>query len=506
MVYEFKTKQMKKWILNTHILLALLLGIASMANAQWLQVGEDIDGEAEGDYSGESISLSADGSIIAIGARHNGGNGPNSGHVRVYQNTSGTWTQIGADIEGEAEYDESGFAVSLSSDGSIVAIGAKYNNGENGFCGHVRVYQNISGVWMKIGQDIDGEDAGDGFGEALSLNANGNIVAIGARGNDGKFYNAGHVRVYQYISSAWLQIGEDIDGEAEDDHSGQSVSICSDGSVVAIGAPRNSGNGQLTGHVRVFKNVSGTWTQIGEDIDGEGTLDQSGYSLCLNADGSVVAIGAIGNDVSNYKGHARIYQNNSGTWTQIGQDIDGEDEGDWFGWSVSLSSDGSIVAIGACTNDGNGNLSGHVQVHQNISGTWTQIAQDIDGEAEGDRSGYSVSLSADGSIVAIGACFNAGNGIDAGHVRVFNNLTIGTDEKLNPMDVSIYPNPSHAKMTLEGENIQSLKIINLKGQIIRETIVSNDQIHLDFSLEPKGVYLIQVITDKSSALKKVVLQ
>jgi hypothetical protein len=71
-----------------------------------------------------SVSLSADGSILAIGAYLNDGNGSNSGHVRVYQNVAGTWTQIGVDINGEAASDYSGISVSLSADGSILAIGA----------------------------------------------------------------------------------------------------------------------------------------------------------------------------------------------------------------------------------------------------------------------------------------------------------------------------------------------------------------------------------------------
>ena len=49
-----------------------------------MQLGEDIDGEAADDESGRSVSLSADGNIVAIGAYRNDGNGSNSGHVRVY--------------------------------------------------------------------------------------------------------------------------------------------------------------------------------------------------------------------------------------------------------------------------------------------------------------------------------------------------------------------------------------------------------------------------------------
>ncbi len=79
------------------------------------------------------------GSIVAIGAQKNNGNGSNAGHVRIYKNINGTWAQIGPDIDGEAADDWSGFSVSLSKDGSSVAIGARNNDGTASNAGHVRV-------------------------------------------------------------------------------------------------------------------------------------------------------------------------------------------------------------------------------------------------------------------------------------------------------------------------------------------------------------------------------
>ena len=90
-------------------------------------------------------------------------------------------------------------------------------------------------------------------------------------------------------------------------------------------------------------------------------------------------------------------------WNQLGIDLYGEAGGDKSGWSVSLSADGTTVAIGAIVMMENGTDSGHVRVY-NFNGTgWVQMGDDIDGEAADDQSGYSVSLSADGTIVAIGA-------------------------------------------------------------------------------------------------------
>ena len=282
--------------------------------------------------------------------------------------------------------------------------------------------------FTQLGSDIDGEAAYDYSGRTLSLNSDGTIVAIGAYGNDDNGTSSGHVRVYEWNSgsSSWVQKGSDIDGEAAFDYSGFSVSLNSDGTIVAIGAYGNDGNGSHAGHVRVYEWNSGSssWVQKGSDIDGEAAYDYSGRTLHLNSDGTIVAIGAYGNDDNgSSSGHVRVYEWNSGSssWVQKGSDIDGEAAADFSGESVSLSSDGTIVAIGAYGNDGNGSNAGHVRVYEWNSGSssWVQKGSDIDGENAGDFSGISVSLSSDGTIVAIGANRNGGNGSYSGHVRVY---------------------------------------------------------------------------------------
>lgn len=401
----------KNFILLTFIL------CANPAFSQ-TQIGNDIEGESPGDWSGISVDLSSSGDIIAIGAAR--GNTNNSGQVRVFENQSGNWVQIGQDIDGEGSNEHSGISVSLSSNGNILAIGANGNNENGSDSGQVRVYENQSGNWIQIGQDIQGEGAVDWCGISVSLSSDGSIVAIGANYNNGNGVDSGHTRVFEYQSGNWVQIGQDIDGEASGDSSGYCVSLSSDGSIVAIGAPRNNGNGSDSGQARIFKNQSGNWIQIGQDIDGAASGDLFGWHLNLSSDGNTVAVGARWNDGNgNNSGHVRVFENQSDNWVQVGQDIEGEATGDEFGLNVSLSSNGSILAIGAFRNNSNGTDSGHVKVYENQSGNWTQLGSNINGEASGDEFGYSVSLSSNGSILASGARYNDGNGSKSGHVRVF---------------------------------------------------------------------------------------
>ena len=273
------------------------------------------------------------------------------------------------------------------------------------------------GNWSQVGADIDGEAADDWSG-SVSISADGTRVAIGAEGNDGTGTDVGHVRVYAESGGTWTQVGADIDGEAA---GYLSIYLSSDGTRVAIGAAYNDGTGTDAGHVRVYAESGGMWTQVGADIDGEAAGDWPGVSVSMSSDGTRVAIGAMYNDGTGDKaGHVRVYSESGGTWTQVGADIDGEAADDWPGVSVSMSSDGTRVAIGAMYNDGTGDKAGHVRVYSESGGTWTQVGADIDGEAADDWSGFSVSMSSDGTRVAIGAPYNDGTGTDAGHVRVYD--------------------------------------------------------------------------------------
>ena len=254
-----------RWHLRIPIvgLLALLLLLAAFAVAQpagavgfdWVQGGGDIDGEAADDESGSAVAISADGRTVAVGAPYNDANGNVSGHVRIFRFTAGGWTQLGQDIDGEAGGDFSGGAVAISADGDTVIIGARLNDGNGLSSGHARIFDWDGTTWTQRGNDIDGEAEGDRSGSAVAISDDGDTVIIGAPENDGSGLGSGHARIFDWDGTTWTQRGQDIDGEASDDSYGEAVAISADGNAVAIGAPFNDGNGPLAGHVRVFTSV-----------------------------------------------------------------------------------------------------------------------------------------------------------------------------------------------------------------------------------------------------------
>lgn len=469
--------------------LLVLISIAPFnSNAQWTQKGIDIDGEAANDRSGASVSMPSK-NTMAIGAFSNDGNGIDAGHVRVYDWNGAAWIQRGVDIDGEAVGDESGFSVDMP-DSNTLAIGARRNDATGVDAGHVRIYSWNGSAWIQKGSDIDGEAAGDQFGISVSM-PDSNTIAIGGRLNDGTAIDAGHVRVFKWNGSSWLQLGVDIDGEAASDDFGFSVNM-PDTLTLAVGAYRNDGNGNGSGHTRVFRWNGNTWIQKGLDIDGEAAGDASGVSVNM-PDSNTIAIGAYANSGNgNFSGHARIYIWNGTSWVQKGADIDGEAGGDLSGYCVNMPN-ANTIAIGAPGNAGNGNAAGHVRVYKWNGSSWSQLGLDLDGEASLDQSGIFVFMP-DTTTIAIGAPNNSGFAQYAGHVRIFEyNLPTSLKETTSSLNFSIYPNPTKADLTIETINSigEIIQITSITGAVLKEITISQNKEIVNLKSYKNGLYFLR---------------
>jgi hypothetical protein len=489
---DYKSQSMKTKFLTSFIFLTFSLS----TSAQWLQLGLDIEGDSLDNYFGFSVGMNDSGDRLVVGAPKFNGNGTDAGLVGVFEWNGVTWNQMGSGLNGENPFDQSGTSVSMDSAGSRIAIGARLNDGNGNNSGHVRIYNWNGTAWLQLGADIDGGAIGDESGGAVCLSGVGNRVAIGAEGNDASGPNSGHVRVFEWNGIAWTQVGADLDGEATSDNSGYSVSFNHSGNRLAIGAPLNDGNGNNSGHVRIYEWNGTAWTQLGIDLDGEAVGDQSGHSVSLNAVGDRIVIGAIENNGSGFgSGHVRIYEWNGIAWIQLGADLDGEASGDQFGFSVSMNNNGNRIAVGAPFNGGNGFRSGHVRVYEWNGTNWIQLDNNIDGEASGDWSGYSICSNGSGNHAAIGASLNDGNAIDAGHVRVFrNNLSTGIEDLESDRSFSIYPNPASQHLILESQNSfgEIAQITSITGALLFEFKVTKAKEKIDMSGFRNGIYFLKV--------------
>jgi len=491
-----ETKILKKMLLLFFSIgLISFLSILPVTSFAQSQIGGDIDGEDEGDYSGYSVSM-PNNTIVAIGARNNDGGGAKRGHVRVYEYENSSWGIMGNanDIDGRVDYEYSGYSVSMPCD-TIVAIGSPYHGAGGTERGLIRIYSFNGSQWEQIGDSIVGDANYDHFGFCVSM-PDEYTVAIGAPyyGDD-----RGHVKVYRREVNAqeivWTQRGSDIIGAGDYDEAGFSISMPDD-ETIAIGSPADESD---QGHIRVFEWDGDSWERKGDPIAGEATGDKFGWSVSM-PDANTVAIGAPYNSGTS-KGHVRVYYWYNNAWSQKGSDIDGEANSDQSGWSVSMP-DAGTVAIGAIYNDGGGGNNGHVRVYEWTNGlppAWVQVGNDIDGEDYGDRSGWSVSMP-DNETVGIGAPWNDGGGTDAGHVRIWDlsgaksKITYISGEGIDA-NYNIYPNPTDGNIMIEFDNSQenvSIELYSIIGELLEtKQIYEANQVEFKIIGEP-GVYLLRI--------------
>jgi len=344
--------------------------VYELSGGSWVQMGADINGEAAGDYFGTAVDLSEDGLTLAVGAPFNEGQGFTAGHVQVFTFASNTWSQLGDDLDGPSGNSLFGSSVSLSADGRTVAIGAPNDEHKSGYdkSGLVSVF-SYSGSWNAVGlpEQIEGE-SGDLLGHlnAVDISDDGTVVAVGARLRDnGLVSNTGGLEVYALSSGAWVQRGATLYGDDAQDRLGYSVSINGDGTVAAAGAIYNDvGSNSNAGEVKVFAWDSSSWTQRGASIDGEGANDLFGHVVSLDDAGNRLAVGTHEHDTAgSNSGRVRVFDFASSAWSQVGSSIDGESAGDNFGISVALSADGATLAAGAQKDDGGGTDAGTVRVY-----------------------------------------------------------------------------------------------------------------------------------------------
>jgi hypothetical protein len=278
----------------------------------WNQLGSDIDGEAAGDHFGSSVAMSNDGKIIVVGGPLNNGREKGHGHVRVFEYSAGSWNQLGDDINGEADGDYFGFSVALSRDGRTIAVGGPGNGaftigGTGDGSGYARAFEYNGGSWSQLGADIDGEFAGDNFGSHVAMSGDGLTIVVGGPSLQLKGRDSGHVRVFEYIGGSWNQLGPVIDGDMPGDRFGSSVSISRDGRTIVAGAVQNGRTEAGSGYARVFEYSSETWNQFGGYIDGKDPNYLFGNSVSISQDGKTIAAGALLTGDGDNSGQVRVY-------------------------------------------------------------------------------------------------------------------------------------------------------------------------------------------------------
>ncbi len=465
------------------------------------QLGSDITGEETGERFGYSISYNSNGSILAVGAIRNAGNGSKSGSVKVYEWDGTIWSRKGFDIDGEASDDESGQDVKINQTGNVIAISAIGNDPDGqSKAGHVRVYEwkeytqddedndtyhyssrlrddeddatqikpiiiteNFTSepvvgnyYWIQKGKDINGVKKFDRSGYNISMNIDGSRIVVGEPYFDPiddlgtKKNQGGRVRVYKYdvASEDWIVLGNDMSGVDTNDYFGYCVDIDDIGNYVAVGAYRGSSN---DGYVKIFEynTISEEWELYGSMINGESTSSQRfGSSISLDSYAKFVIIGAPLDDSNNGCAFVYKYDVASEDWIQHGAKIVGSGK-QKLGHKVSLNWNASIIAVSGNEHSFDSfDDTGIVKLfkYSNLSNDWEQVFTNIVG-SDSEELGTSVTLTREGNKLAIGGI---GINSDTGNVKVF---------KFGEIDGVIYNEPTYSRTVIKDNISKPLDIV-----------------------------------------------
>lgn len=379
-----------------------------------------------GDWFGEAVALSGDGSTVAVGALREAScflDSPSddgclgAGAVYVYRRSaSGQW-QFDAYLKSAMpdRDDAFGGSVALSTDGSVLAVSASRNDscgadpGDDGCedAGAVYVFKRTGAMWTRSGYlHSPTAERRDFFGAGLAISGSGRTIAVGAPGEDS----------------------------------------CARG-IASTAAPDNSCSS--AGAVFLFRDSADAWTMseymksaapTGAGID----FDFFGTSLALSEDGTTMVVGAPGeascangvdppggvsDDGCEGAGAAYVFVNEGGAGWRQDAFVKSSNSSDLsaFGEVVALSADGTRLVVGAegqpsCADGLNPievagvcGLAGAAYVFEVSGGAWTELyfVKATNSEPE-DRFGASVALSADGAIILVGAPLEDGCGMGSG--------------------------------------------------------------------------------------------
>lgn len=332
------------------------------ANDGWQLLGqelyvEDVDGDSTGIQSGISVALDETGHTIIIGApgAGSGANGTyfmgGSAFIYFYSTSTNEWLLKGNALLGYSGRQYYGTKVSINMSGNIVAVSTEWLNG----IVEIFQYSDISNVWVQMGTTLAGArilSTGECFGSSISLSSDGYTIAVGARrhSQSGIGIDTGATYVYTYNAGtgSWELRGNVIKGISSNLQLGTSVSLSNNGTRVAIGQHQAS-------FMLQYDSTTDTWVELASFSYPTSYFSQIITDICvsINGDGTRMLVGLPMNRTdTNDPGRIYIYESDiNGVWTIMdGGEILGNIPDEEFGYSVSMSKSGNMVASGAIYN------------------------------------------------------------------------------------------------------------------------------------------------------------
>ncbi|MCI4667867.1 MAG: T9SS type A sorting domain-containing protein [Bacteroidia bacterium] len=342
--------------------------------------------------------------------------------------------QLGQTLEGKYFYGNFGYSTDISSDGNRVAIACPfYSDSLNNEFLFAEVYEFQAGNWIRLGDSIliPSNRYSGYFSPAdfmvIKLSGDGERIAIGGPHiEDSTGAGIGGINIYDWDGSTWNLTGSRFLGDSLRQNFGAVFSLSEDGNRLAVSLRYNDSTVSNGHQVKVFDWNGSAWQQAGLEIlypTNNSSWYQSHGAIELSPDGQRLAVGLPHEDYLNldYNGSVYVYEWQGGNWVSLGSRIRGKHIFDGMGTSLSMSANGNILAIGGEYSNANGTRSGITEVYQWSGSNWIQMGDSLVGDFRREHFGTSVDLTDDGEFLAVGAYDGlVNNWQHKGHVRFFD--------------------------------------------------------------------------------------
>lgn len=432
-------------------LLAVLLCTVAVTFYGQEQIGKTIVASENGFAFGQNVQMAENGKRIAVS-----GYGISANGVALFDFVDGDWVAQLFAGTGSFSNEETIYSIAMSPNGENIAVGAVLNGFKEDF-GNVKIFHYVDSTWVQKGNTIVGESNNELFGRSLAISDNGNRIVVGARLNSKLEKFGGRVGVYEYTNTSWSQLGQSIYGTKEGFKVGSAVAISGDGTQIFMGTnsiyTQNFSNlVPFRGSTIAYKLEDTMWKIT--DSESGSTSDHFGFSIAISNDAKTFA--STASQFNYATGYVNVYRNKNGKLEKIDRIIGTSNQ--FLGSSVSLSGDGNKIVVGAILSRNSAHL-GSVSIYEFNGNSYVQVGI-IEGDAMTPNFGISVDMSSDGTTIAVGSLrYNYGvPGSEFGSVRMYDISGLPSPEPyveeipIVLEDIIIFPSPATTLLMCENCN------------------------------------------------------
>ena len=277
-----------------------------------------------------------------------------------------------------------------------------------------------------------GRSNDDRFG--ASVDVAGDIIVIGAPGEDTGATDAGMVYVYERAADGSISLVQQLQANDPADSTSFGGAVATDGDTLVVGAPDAQFSGTDSGAVYIFERSGATWTQVAK-VGPTGAQSGAGFGFAVDVDGDVIAVGEpLGDHGSSNNGGLYVFEKSGGTWGPTSGAVlthSNTNNGDFFGVDVEVDS-----TLGYVYSSASSDCKGRIAIFHKPAASWVEldlVTHDTTGCGTEDLLGRSFGTS--NGVIFGGAQLDDTGGDDRGSVHAFyTSGTWGSSDEITSPD------------------------------------------------------------------------